>query len=128
MHILYQVLFLLFSHTYIILARSGISRGSPNERMVKDNRVKRIDRSLLPTPNEIVQQYRQSGGHITEFCSFGSDPIANNLNKCIVRNTSFSQCYPSFDAIFHQLVNGNETLFREGLLYYIDITYRLSLS
>ena len=35
--------------------------------------------------------------------------------------------YPSFEPAFHNIVNGNDALFREELLYFIDITDFLHL-
>ena len=108
--------------------RSGLSRGIPNERILVDNRTRRIDRSLLPSANEITQQYRNSGGQITDIRPVGVDPIADNSHKCSIRMSSFTEYYPSFDLIFHQGVNGNDSLFQDALKFFIDITYRLSSS
>ena len=43
----------------------------------------------------------------------------------LIRQDSLLQHY-DFNPIFHQLVNGNDFLFKEAVLYFVDITYRLS--
>ena len=65
-------------------------------------------------------------GQITDVHPFGVDPIADNQQKCSTRMSSFTEYYPSFDLIFHQVVNGNDSIFQEALEFFIDITYRLS--
>ena len=69
-------------------------RGIPNERVLIDNRTRRIDRSLLPSADDITQQYRDSGGHITGACTVGVDPIADNPQKCSTRMLIFTEYYP----------------------------------
>ena len=100
-------------------------RGIPNQLMLADNRAKKLDPRILPTPAEAVRMYEEHGGHLTEEGHFGRDPLANDAEKCRIRETAFMDRYPS---AFHNIVNGNDTLFREELKYFIDITYRLSAS
>ena len=45
-----------------------------------------------------------------------------------IRAQAFDDRYPSYDAIFHEVVNLNPMLFKNALLFYIDVTYRLSRS
>ena len=74
-----------------------------------------------------MEHYRNDGGHITEPTQFGVDPVLDN-EKIEIRDRAFADRYPSFDPIFHAIVNGNVRPFREGLLFYCDITFRLSHS
>ena len=85
--------------------KDGLLRGIPNERVLLDNRTKRINLSLLPSADGIAQQYRNSGGHITDARLFGLDPIADDVHKCFIRMSTFTEYYPSFDMIFHQVAN-----------------------
>ena len=59
---------------------------------------------------------------------FGTDPWANNMELGAIRNENFNPRYPQFDHFFHSLANGNQGPFREGLLYIISVTQRLSMS
>ena len=72
--------------------------------------------------------YRQEGGRISDETCFGEDPLQADNAKILIRAEAFGQRYPSFETIFHELVNSSSTLFKGGLTFYIDITYRLSVS
>lgn len=111
----------------ILGRRHGLPQSIPNQRIHIDNRVARIDNRILWSPAEAVDHYRHTGGHITEPASFGIESILDNT-KIAIRERAFTDLYPSFDQIFHALVNGNSRPFQEGLLFYCDITYRLSHS
>ena len=108
--------------------RHGLPQGVPNQRVFIDDRVKRIDQSLLWTPAEAVQMYRRSGGRITDPTGFGVDPLLTDTTKCGIRQQAFEERFPSFEPIFSSLVNGDDRLFRDGLIFLCDITYRLSCS
>lgn len=82
---------------------------------------------MLWSPTEAVDMYHQRGGHLTELTTFGVDPISDNV-KIDIRARAFQERFPSFEPIFHALVNGNDRLFREGLIFFRDTTYRLSCS
>lgn len=47
-------------------------------------------------------------------------------NKINIRHQTFRESYPSFEEIFHNLMNCNPTLFKDDLKFYVDITYCLS--
>ena len=98
-----------------------MGRGFLNHRMTIDNRVKRIPMNLLPTPDSDV------GGRITGGHSFGVDPLSANLQLQQLRQDSFTHDY-SFESMFHQLINDNDSLFKEGIYSFADITYRLAQS
>lgn len=97
----------------------------PDVVMRRNNRVKRI-MTRLPGPAEAISMYQGSGGRISDGAQFGQDPLYGDDNKCTIRQRSFTSSYPSFDPIFHNLVNSNSSLFENGLKCFIDITYRLS--
>ena len=106
----------------------GMRRGVPNVLMQQDNRTQRITQSVIPPPEQAAQMYRDNVGRLTDPAPFGSDPLAESHERKIIRETSFGSRYPSYEDIFHQLVNGDSTNFRRALLFYIDITKRLSSS
>ena len=94
--------------------------------MFRDNRVVPVDHQQLPTPSEAVNMYRENGGTITEEYEFGVDPLKDHPEKVLMRRDVFSQRF-QFNTIFHSAVNGNESVFIQALLFYIDVTHRLSL-
>ena len=68
----------------------------------------------LPTPEEAVQMYENAGGSITDPGCFGIDPLAQHPDKSRIRETSFSDRYPSISDIFHDVVNGNSARFKQA--------------
>ena len=99
-----------------------LSQGVPNQRISNDNCAVRIDHTLLWSLTEI-KPWRTT-----------DVPEAIQLNQIALGMTSFqdrnmrksinlADLYPTFDPIFHALVN-----VREGLLFYCDVTFRLSHS
>ena len=100
----------------------------PNDVMQRNSRITRLDLRHLPSSTQAVTMYREEGGRISDETCFGEDPIYSDSTKCSIRMQAFSERFPSFDAIFHELVNGNPALFESALLFYIDVSYRLSRS
>jgi len=99
-----------------------MKRGVPNRLMNLDNRAKRIDPVLLPTTEEAVELYP---GTISEPCRFGVDPLESSISRKNVRWESFCSRY-SFQTLFSEVSNGCCSSFASALLFFIDITYRLS--
>ena len=126
----YYIYMFMFGSWFFITEgrRHGLPEGVPNQRVFIDDRVKRIDQSLLWTPAEAVQRYRRNGGRITDPAEFGNDPLLGDASKLEIRRQAFADRVPSFEPIFSSVVNGDDRLFREGLIFLCDITYRLSCS
>ena len=103
----------------------GMASHVPNAVMTRDNRVQRLTVNL-PTPMEAVSMYRRDGGRLSDGASFGEDPLQGDVDKCTIRQQAFTDSFPSFELIFHRLVNSDHSLFTSALKLYIDITYRLS--
>ncbi len=114
----------------LILAgrKRGIPRGIPDLLMMACNRAQRINMSNLPSPHQAARMYAEAGGRLTDPAPFGADPIADCPEKIRTRDSSFKERYPSLSQLFHEVVNGNSRNFKLALLFYIDITRRLSLS
>ena len=81
---------------------------------------------MLPTSEEAVLAYEREGGHLSLPEVFGTDLLARNQQLKKLRSDNFNAAYPSFDVIFHCLVNGNYYPFKEGLQYFIDLTSSLN--
>ena len=100
-------------------------RGVPNRLMADDNRAQHISPTLLPTADQAVLSYERSGGRLTDPSHFGNDPLHGD--RLDIRDRAFRQRFPSFASIFHALVNGDKVPFKQALLFFMDLTRRLSI-
>ena len=105
--------------------RGSPSRGTPNHLMDSNNQTARVDPQFIPLAEEAARQYEEAGGQLTHFSTFGEDPLAHDANLVYQRQDEFHRRYPVFDPFFSNLVNGDDSLFRKGLLYLIRITNTL---
>lgn len=96
--------------------------------MLQNNNVKRISRLLIPSTTEAVRMYTLNGGCLTIENTFGCDPLFGIPMKQAIRRQFFEERCPCFEIIFSQAVNGNNNMFKQNLLLYINITKRLALS
>jgi hypothetical protein len=103
-------------------------KGVPNQRMLIENYLNPLDPSLVPSVSEAISTYQSMGGRLTLFSNFGQDPLKELRNKCETRLDAFRSRYSDFKPIFHTVCNGDHTLFRGALLFFIDITKRLARS
>lgn len=111
----------------IFLGSRGRKRGIPDQLMNKDNRAKKISPSLLPQTSIAVQMYRNDGGSISEPTIFGVDPLASDVRKQSIRLQAFLSSY-SFEKLFYEVSNDYGHNFKKALKFFIDITYRLSVT
>ena len=129
----YMITFYRSIHFQLICILLGRRRGGlpshiPNVAMSRQNKIASVNLHLVPSSNDALLLYRQDGGSITEVSTFGRDPIMDSDEKKAIRLHVFNERFPSFDLIFFETVNLRPTIFRDALLFYIDITYRLSAS
>ena len=87
--------------------------------MQKNNQAVRISLHQLPSPDEAVQMFEANGGHLTIFSPFGDDPLKDHMRLAAEREENFHEQYPEFQPFFSTVVNGDNSLFRSGLLYFI---------
>ena len=85
-----------------------------------------VNPSLVPLPSDAVAEFTSSGGHLQVVSNFGKDPLDGATVLQQMRDATFVERYPSFKPIFHHLANSDCTLFREALIYFIQINERLS--
>lgn len=104
----------------------GANKGIPNLLMARNNQAKPIDESLVPAVNEAVAMYESNGGSLSLSSDFGRDPLAERQDLMSLRIQKFKERYPSFSTIFHGVANHDSTLFRNGLLYFIDVSMQLT--
>ena len=93
--------------------------------MKKNNHAARIDTHMLPPTTDAVQEYESHGGHLTVFKAFGHDPLDERADLIGQRETQFQEQYPDFGPFFHAIVNGDNSVFRTGLLRLIEISTQL---
>ena len=96
--------------------------------MQLDNRLSPLDPLVVPTVDEAVSPFHSAGGRLTLFSNFGADPLYGMNELCELRLKTFTSRYKDFASIFHAICNGDESLFRSALLYFMDITKRMASS
>lgn len=82
----------------------------PVQLMRTNCKTKLLDLVNLPSPEDAVRQYRLNGGSITEPAQSIRDPLCDSFAKNL-RLQSFEKRYPSFERIFHSVVNGDKAIF-----------------
>lgn len=84
-----------------------------------------MDASIIIEVDDALCQFEDLGGQITTFSPFGDDPLRQNPELISRREVQFRERYPNFDHFFHTIVNADNSWFREGILYLIDISRQL---
>ena len=85
-----------------------------------------VDPGSLPSVSAAYQHYTSLGGILTEPHGFGVDPLEGIEHLKQVRRDLFKEKFPTFDPLFSSTVNGDCSPFKQGLMFYIDVTKRLS--
>ena len=93
--------------------------------MLHHNRVAQVDPGSLPSVLAAYQPYRSLGGNLTELHGFGVDPLEGIEHLKQIRSDLLKK-FPTFDSLFSSTVNGDSSPFKQRLMFYIDITKRLS--
>ena len=81
--------------------------------MAQNNQTKPIDNSWSQQPTKLADNMKRMEALFGEF---GQDPLAEWEDLVTTRMETFTEQSPSFEDIFHSLVNNNKTMFRDGLL------------
>ena len=84
-----------------------------------------INEDLIPSTEAAVQRYESFGGNLTLSSTFGIDPL-HDEHTILEREAYYTANAPDFPTIFHHLVNGHDTHFRNGLKCFIVTTKRLT--
>lgn len=99
--------------------------GNPNDRALQRMGVTPIPVGVLPHGDVARQQYIDQGGSITQFGTFGVDPLRNRADLVIRRDALFEMQNPSFDVVFSNVVSGNGNLLQDCILNFISVTNSL---
>jgi len=81
---------------------------------------------VIPNSVTAVHQFQSYGGQLTLFSDFGEDPLKDDAQKIAQREAQFRQRFADFAPFFHTVVNGDFNLFRQGLLFFIDLSSRIA--
>lgn len=109
----------------LLCLKLGPRRRIPNRVMRENNQAVQISSRLLPEPHAAVQQFQDLGGQLKTFSTFGHDPLQSNPALVAQRDRRFKEQYPGFNQFFYSTVNGNYSVFQDGLLFFIDISKQL---
>ena len=104
----------------------GMVSHVPNVVMTRDNRVQRLPGGVhLPTTIEAVAMYHQDGGRLSDGAPFGEDPLQGDADKCTIRQSAFTDTFPSFQPIFQHGTNFSFSFqfFTHHHSYYSNIHY-----
>ena len=99
--------------------------GNPNDRALQRMGVTPVPVGVLPHGDVARQQYIDQEGSITQFGTFGVDPLRNRADLVIRRDALFEVQNPSFDVVFSNIVCGNGNLLQDCILNFISVTNSL---
>ena len=95
--------------------------------MERNNQAVHIDPHQLPSPDLAVQMFEANGGNLRIFSPFGHDPLKDHMRLAAEREERFHEQYPGFQPFFSTVVNGDDSLFKSGLLYFIQLSKHFEL-
>lgn len=116
----------MYISTYIALHVLG--RGVPSLLKARTNALNPLSSEEIPTGNDAKTIYeRKFRGRITEQPSFGVDPLANHPE---IKQQVEDEWEEKFDvsSMFQEICNRSWLTFQEAILFYINLTTRLSQS
>lgn len=99
-----------------------VGRGVPNILMRSNNHAQHVDEAAIYSPETAVQAFQSAGGHLTIFSEFGEDPLSQHAELVAQREAEFQQRYSDFSQFFYTVVNNDYSLFKEGLLFLIELS------
>ena len=101
-------------------------KGIPNIRARNNDKTIKRPSGDIPSTDEAVHRFFAMGGHLTTFSPFGSDPLVDHPNLVAQRDADYARCMPEFPTIFHAIVNGNELLFKNSIMKYVELSNQLT--
>jgi hypothetical protein len=100
-----------------------IGRGIPIE-MANNRSIDPLPLHSVPTPEDMLFYYTSAGGTITEFGSFGEDPLQVEELKEL-REKEFAYDAPAYADVFSAVVNGDGSLLISAIQLYHQCTTNL---
>ena len=80
--------------------------------------------SEVPTFQQAVQLFINTGGHLTMPSAYGPDPLGENDVLCDQRQRLFCQAL-GVDAVFSDVISGGKGQLRAAILYAIELSLHL---
>ena len=96
-------------------------RGKPINRRAQNNRTTQVPPHFVPDVATTVTSYEATGGQLTRFPSFGTDPLAGNPERQQRRDENFEA---QFDVarVFGSIVNGVDAPYRSAIYRFSTIS------
>ena len=91
-----------------------------------NNQVTPISRQNIPSLDQAISAHENNGGHLTPESCYGQDPIIDLPGLQLLRERDFLYEYPNMDAVFQNVLHDNGTIFRQAILFFIELTNRYS--
>ena len=82
--------------------------------------------SAIPTRDEAVSLFETSGGNLTRPSTYGADPLSGSPERMARRQNFFDKRFPSLKDIYGSLVNGDASMFKNAVKFYICLCEVLS--
>ena len=81
----------------------------------------------IPQTSGCVDEYRWQGGSLADPQTCGNDPLEDDDELCRRREDRWhTVCGMDVDAIFSQLISGNDSVLENAITTFIDITLSLA--
>jgi hypothetical protein len=114
---------MLFINSWNAHTIPGCWGGIPNH-LSQFSRTGYIPPSAIPSTLSAVNSY---DGRLTTNASYGKDPLIDHPRLQELRERDFYQVYPSMDQIFRNILHSNGDLFKEAILFFLDLNARYSM-
>lgn len=96
----------------------------PSIRKMQSNTLKPLTEAVVPTEEHAVHMFEAQGGHLQQKWRVPRDLVSGKKNCQQQRKHLFLERH-SFEDIFAALVGGNPQPFKNGLKYFMRLTYSL---
>ena len=104
----------------------GNSGGVPNLLASTHRNTTQVSTLNIPSTDNAIHLFTSAGGHLTPESTFGSDPLEGYPHLQYLRERDFRATYPNMDAIFHNVVTSDGTIFRQSIHCFIQLKKRFS--
>lgn len=96
----------------------------PSIRKRHSNTLKPLNEANVPTEERSVRMFEAQGGQLQRECRVGQDLLSGDDVRQQQREQLFFEKH-SFEDIFTALMGGNTKPFKNGLKYFMKLTYSL---
>ena len=104
----------------------GQAGGVPNALAQMTCQLNPLHPLQVPTVCEAVALHEATHGPLTRQSTYGVDPIHASSHLQVLRERDFQSAYPSYEAIFADILHNNGNMFREAILLFISLSLRFS--